>query len=234
MRWLEADGGPREFQAVGRDVTELKRLRAELDRANELANYAALAEERLRISHDLHDTFVHTLVATLSRLVAVAPRRAGGRAEGRHPGGRTRNPRGAAGRPRGGRRGALRTRFSRRPRSAAARSRRGAARQDARRASTSRRTSATSVRCAPATIVRIGREALRNIERHSGAREARVALRRSGAEVVLEIVDDGIGFQADAALPGITASPACASRQDLPAAGSKSRLFRGKWDSLDF
>jgi two-component system sensor histidine kinase UhpB len=53
-----------------------------------------------------------------------------------------------------------------------------------------------------AAIVRIGREALRNIERHSGAREARVALRRSGAEVVLQIVDDGIGFQADAATAG--------------------------------
>jgi len=48
-----------------------------------------------------------------------------------------------------------------------------------------------------ATVVRIGREALRNIERHSGAREARVTLKRRGADIVLELVDDGIGFSAD-------------------------------------
>ena len=46
VRWLGEDGGPAEFQAVGRDVTQLRRLRADLDRANEEARFAALAHER--------------------------------------------------------------------------------------------------------------------------------------------------------------------------------------------
>jgi PAS domain S-box-containing protein len=196
VSWLQTDGGLREFQAVGRDVTELKRLRAELDRANELANYAALAEERLRISHDLHDTFVHTLVATLSRLSLL--RRAA--------------PEGAL------KDDILEAERETRAGLRAAREAVGAVRSELDfldGPSPRLREAAEALRAKmrvvidiaadlgdigpmrAATVVRIGREALRNIERHSAAREARVTLKRRGADIVLELVDDGIGFSAD-------------------------------------
>jgi PAS domain S-box-containing protein len=201
VHWLERRSGPGEFQAVGRDISETKRLRAELDRANELANFAALADERLRISHELHDTFVHTLVETLARLSLL--RRAA---------------------PEGPLKGELEeaereTRAGLR----AAREAVGAVRSDldfpdgpgpriveAVRALQGKIN--VTLELAPdlgelspiraAAIARVAREALRNIERHSGAREARVALARRGDDVVLEIADDGIGFSPDAGPSG--------------------------------
>jgi signal transduction histidine kinase len=68
VRWLGDDGGPAEFQAVGREMTEMKRLRAELDKANQEAKLTAMAQERLRIAHDLHDTFIQSLVSLLAHL----------------------------------------------------------------------------------------------------------------------------------------------------------------------
>ncbi len=53
-------------------------------------------------------------------------------------------------------------------------------------------------------MFRIAQEALRNIERHSGASQAAVALMGSGNdhEVAMTITDDGIGFNPDAPCPG--------------------------------
>jgi signal transduction histidine kinase len=53
-------------------------------------------------------------------------------------------------------------------------------------------------------VYRLVQEALANIAKHSGARTAVVQLRRrrSGHELVVEVTDDGVGFDAAAPLPG--------------------------------
>jgi signal transduction histidine kinase len=51
-------------------------------------------------------------------------------------------------------------------------------------------------------LFRIAQESLANVVRHAGARAARVALRREGDAVVLEVADDGRGFRPGAAGPG--------------------------------
>ena len=66
--WLGQDGGPSEYQAVGRDVTLLKQLQADVERAHEHARSALVMRERLKIAHDLHDTIVHALVAVVAQL----------------------------------------------------------------------------------------------------------------------------------------------------------------------
>jgi signal transduction histidine kinase len=43
-------------------------------------------------------------------------------------------------------------------------------------------------------LLRIAREAISNIVRHAGARSARLALKRRGGAVVLEVTDDGVGI----------------------------------------
>ena len=57
-----------EYQALGRDVTDLRRLRAEAARGADEARRAAVMRERLRIAHDLHDTLVQSLVALAPQL----------------------------------------------------------------------------------------------------------------------------------------------------------------------
>lgn len=57
------------------------------------------------------------------------------------------------------------------------------------------------------TAFRIAEEALRNIERHSRARSARIELQTSAnasgsIRVRLEVTDDGVGFDANAPMPG--------------------------------
>jgi two-component system sensor histidine kinase DegS len=47
------------------------------------------------------------------------------------------------------------------------------------------------------TIFRIAQEALNNVRRHSGARTARIDLTQRGDRVLLEVSDDGCGFQAE-------------------------------------
>ena len=49
-----------------------------------------------------------------------------------------------------------------------------------------------------ADLVQLTREALSNVGRHSGARTCRVSLGREGQEAVLEIDDDGHGFDPSA------------------------------------
>ena len=44
-------------------------------------------------------------------------------------------------------------------------------------------------------VYRVASEALRNVLRHAAARACRVTLKVDGADVVLEVVDDGVGLQ---------------------------------------
>lgn len=57
-----------EWQAVGRDVTLLRQLRAQIDAAQAEARLAAVTRERLRLAHDLHDTLAHSLLALLTQI----------------------------------------------------------------------------------------------------------------------------------------------------------------------
>jgi len=50
---------------------------------------------------------------------------------------------------------------------------------------------------AATVLFRIAQEALTNAERHAGARGIEMLLERMGGAVVLSIVDDGVGFDAD-------------------------------------
>lgn len=50
-------------------------------------------------------------------------------------------------------------------------------------------------------LYRVTQEALQNVAKHSGAKEARVELRHDGATVLLTVADRGRGFDADAPAP---------------------------------
>ena len=57
-----------------------------------------------------------------------------------------------------------------------------------------------------AALYRVAQESLRNVERHARARTARVALRAEGGDVILEVTDNGRGFdlgEAEARRPGM-------------------------------
>jgi PAS domain S-box-containing protein len=68
VHWIDDKPGAGEYQALGRDITDLRRLRAEATRGAEEARRNAVMRERLRIAHDLHDTLVHSLVALVPQL----------------------------------------------------------------------------------------------------------------------------------------------------------------------
>jgi signal transduction histidine kinase len=52
-------------------------------------------------------------------------------------------------------------------------------------------------------LYRVAQQALTNVVRHSRARRARVALRRAGRELTLEVRDDGVGFDPGTQPPGL-------------------------------
>ncbi len=57
-----------------------------------------------------------------------------------------------------------------------------------------------------AALYRVAQEALRNVERHARAGAARLALRAEDGDVILDVVDDGAGFdlaEAEARRPGM-------------------------------
>ena len=68
VHWIGDKSGPGEFQALGRDITDLRLLRLEAARGADESRRAAVMRERLRIAHDLHDTLVQSLVALAPQL----------------------------------------------------------------------------------------------------------------------------------------------------------------------
>ncbi len=63
-------------------------------------------------------------------------------------------------------------------------------------------------------VVQIAREALSNVGRHAGAATCRVRLIRDGDVAVIEIDDDGRGFEGEAARPGGQGVPNLRSRAE--------------------
>ena len=57
----------------------------------------------------------------------------------------------------------------------------------------------TDARVAPSALPRRAHGALANVLRHSGASRAKLTLSYLGAEVALDVVDDGVGFDPSAA-----------------------------------
>ncbi len=202
MRWAGAEGGG-EFQAVGRDVTQARRLRAAMDKAHEEARAAAIAAERLRIAHDLHDTLARSIVTLIAqtRLVARQTQDATTR-EALHA------------LEKDARAGLADVRSALTQMRAAP-----APHCDpreildlfAQRSATVQNVDICAEIDAPLddlaaeileTLCRVLREALRNVELHSGARRVDVLLRREAQALRLEIADDGVGFDPAAPVPG--------------------------------
>jgi signal transduction histidine kinase len=202
VRFLGAEGGG-EFQAVARDATAARRLRAERDKAQEEARAAAVGAERLRIAHDLHDTLVRSIVMLIAeaRLVArtttdEAAKSALDDLEAEARAG-LREAREAITRMREARRedddlGTIVETFARRSH--------GGGRVDI-RAELSPGVGDLP-RETEELMARVLREALRNIELHAGARRVEVELSRQGETVRLGIRDDGVGFDPLAPTPG--------------------------------
>jgi signal transduction histidine kinase len=201
-RWIETEGGG-EFQASGRDATAARRLRIERDRAAEAAREAGVAAERLRIAHDLHDTLVRSIVtlivqtralamktadaATRTALETLAETARGGLDETRRALTQIR-----VARIQDVDLGAIIADFA--PRLLAEQAMELRAAIDAESVAAL----APEIAAAAAGVLR---EALRNVELHSGARRVDVALRRSGETLALEIIDDGVGFDPARAAP---------------------------------
>ena len=195
VRFSGSQGGG-EFQAVGRDVTEVRRLRAEQDKAREEARAAALASQRLRIAHDLHDTLVRSIVtlivemglvarttadeASKEALIALQTQARAGLAEAREAITQLRKKRREEDDP-----GQIIRAFGQRMRKA--------------------RPLDLNVRITldfdvlPVDVAescsRILREALRNIELHANARRVDIELTREDQLIRLSICDDGVGFE---------------------------------------
>ncbi len=195
VRWLGDDDGPLEFQAVGRDITESRRLRAEVERAYEEAKFSALAQERLRIAHDLHDTLIHAIVNLMARLTllkrasregALRDELAAAEAEAREG---LRTARQAVGEIRDG------FDLPDGP---------GPALEEAAQKLRARTGMNVAVRLEDdfaglspqqaSAALRVAREALRNVALHSGARNVTIATKLEGGTHMLDIADDGIGY----------------------------------------
>lgn len=199
VRFLGAEAGG-EFQAVARDVTAARRLRVERERAQEEARAAAVANERLRIAHDLHDTLVRSIVTLIAeaRLIAKKTRDADVKAA-------------LAELELLARDGLIEAREAVTQMRAAR-----AEGVDLRRIVDEFAARATGTEVVAEISVEEGalpreteqlfgavlREALRNVELHAGARSVRVALRKEGSTARLDVIDDGAGFDPSASTPG--------------------------------
>ncbi|MCC3245595.1 histidine kinase [Methylocystis sp. WRRC1] len=176
------------------------RLRVEREKAQEEAQAAAIANERLRIAHDLHDTLVRSMVTliTQSRLIARKTNDAEARValamldvqarEG------LQEAREAIARTREERRDLYDLRrivdgFSERMGDIAVTVEFGFP-------------SAELPRETEQLFAAVLREALRNIELHAGARRVRVALAKDAGGTRLLVEDDGTGFDPSAPTPG--------------------------------
>jgi PAS domain S-box-containing protein len=198
--WLGAQGGPAEYQAVGRDITLLRQLRADVESAHAEARSALVMRERLTIAHDLHDIIVHALVAVVAQLRLVrkmierAPDQVDAelaRAEAAARFGLER-----------GREALGQVRFQRAGVDGLTAALTRAARRFEERAGVPVALdldgSISFVSGERAEIIyRIVEEALRNVEAHAQARTVAIGARAIADEVEIEIVDDGIGFDPD-------------------------------------
>ncbi len=72
-----------------------------------------------------------------------------------------------------------------------------------------------------AAAFRVVQEALHNALRHSGASEVSVTLSRARGRVVLEVADDGAGFDPGLAVPGLGLA---SMRERAAAVGGKLRV----------
>ncbi len=198
IRFLGPEAGG-EFQAVARDVTAERRLRVEREKAQEEARAAAVAHERLRIAHDLHDTLVRSIVTMIAEARLIAKK--------------TTDPEAKK---------AL-SEVDAHARQGLWEAREAIAHmRETRREDADLRAIALAFQArwpdvavtldfaaerplAPQTetlFAAILREALRNIELHSGAKNVRVALQVNDARAELVIEDDGAGFDPAAPTPG--------------------------------
>jgi signal transduction histidine kinase len=193
-RFSGPEGGG-EFQAVGRDITAVRRLRAEEDKAREAAREAELASQRLRIAHDLHDTLARSIVTLILEmgLVAKTTRDEEARAKLVELQAEARAGLAEA-------RGAItRLRAARRDEDDPKRIVEAFAKRAAEKAPLELRAdlpldaSALPSETAEA-LSRILREALRNIELHACARRVEIHMREQDGAVHLDISDDGVGF----------------------------------------
>lgn len=205
LRWLWWDvrvSGDGEFQAVARDVTDARRLRAERDKAQEEARAAAVANERLRIAHDLHDTLARSMVTLIAQTRLIGKTTSDPRAKEslaemeREARKGLQEVREALTQMRAERRGEddwqdIVDAFAARLRET---------RQIDLRADIA--AAGDMPRETRELFTRVLREAMRNVELHSGARRVSIDLRRRGSGFELDILDDGVGFDPDAPAPG--------------------------------
>lgn len=199
VRFIDEEGGG-EFQAVANDATAARRLRAERAKAQEEARAAAIANERLRIAHDLHDTLVRSIVSMIMQTRVIAKT--------------TTDPQAKT---------ALQELESearsglQETRAAIAQIRQAPGDVDLQ--AVVEEFAARRPRQAPEVetrweldeaalshgmqelCARVLRESLRNVELHAGAGRVRVGLRREGKAARLTIEDDGVGFDPGAPTP---------------------------------
>ncbi|MGA8171280.1 MAG: histidine kinase [Methylocystis sp.] len=194
VRFSGAEGGG-DFQAVGRDITATRRLRAEQDKAREAARAADLASQRLRIAHDLHDTLARSIVTLIMEVGLIAKTTADKNAREKLIELQTEARAGLA----EAREAITRLRADRRDEDDPARIVEAfAERASAEGALELHAEISLDVSALPSEFTenlgRILREALRNIELHAGARRVDMELRGENGIVQLNIRDDGVGF----------------------------------------
>ncbi len=199
IRYLGAEAGG-ESQATVRDVTSERRLRVERERAQEEARAAAIANERLRIAHDLHDTLVRSIVTLIAQMRLVAKKTVDDDAKAS-----------LAEMDADARKGLTEAREAIMQMRAGPQERVDlAAIVAAFGAGAGAPQVTTEFAIASAELpveteqlfAAVLREALRNIELHAGARHVRVALARDAKAARLDIEDDGVGFSPSAPPPG--------------------------------
>jgi PAS domain S-box-containing protein len=193
-RFSGPEGGG-EFQAVGRDITAVRRLRAEQDKAREAAREAELASQRLRIAHDLHDTLARSIVTLILEMGLVAKTTRDGEARAKLIELQAEARAGLA----EARDAITRLRAARRDEDDPKRIVEAFAKRAREKAPLELRADLSlDISALPSetaeVLSRILREALRNIELHACARRVDIDMREQDGAVHLDISDDGVGF----------------------------------------
>ncbi|WBJ99194.1 sensor histidine kinase [Methylocystis parvus] len=202
LAWEVSFLGPEaggEFQAVSRDVTAERRLRVAQEKAQEEARAAAIANERLRIAHDLHDTLARSIVTMIAQARLIAKKTGDPEAKAALAELDVEARQGL----REAREAIAQTRAARRENVDL----RGVAKEfEARRTDivlTLDFDAETPL--APETetlFAAVLREALRNIELHAGAKRVSISMKSSEAGAEMTIEDDGAGFDPQTPTPG--------------------------------